>query len=85
MATVTAKQPSFIAPERLYSHRGMIAATGISQTRIRQAAGRGIHCDRMFVGRRVFYRGHSVIAFIERLAQDEIQKALEENHAEVAQ
>jgi hypothetical protein len=62
------KHPSFIDPGRLYTRRGYIAASGISETRIRSAKKLGIEISTLSVGKRVFARGSSVIEFIEKLA-----------------
>lgn len=65
------KQPSFIAPERLYSLRGFQECAGISGTRMRQARLRGIAPRVLRVGRRQFIRGADGIEFIESLAEGE--------------
>ncbi len=62
--------PSFIAPERLYTLRGFYEASGISQTRVREARLRGIALPMLTVGKRKFVRGHDAIAYIERLAAE---------------
>lgn len=62
--------PSFIAPERLYTLRGFYEASGISQTRVREARLRGIELPMLSVGKRKFVRGYDAIAYIERLAAD---------------
>lgn len=62
------KEPSYIAPERLYSLRGYWSASGISPTRIREARRCGIDLPCLEVGKRKFVRGVDGIAFIERLA-----------------
>jgi hypothetical protein len=67
MAT-RAREPSFIDPHRLYSRRGFIAASGISETRIRAAKQRGVELPWLICGKRKFLRGADAIAFIERLA-----------------
>jgi hypothetical protein len=64
--------PSYIAPERLYSLKGFMAASGINATRICHARRRGIHLPCVQVGKRKFIRGADAIAFIERLADSEI-------------
>jgi hypothetical protein len=60
--------PTFIAPERLYTLRGFHDASGISETRIREAQRRGIGLPTLSVGRRKFVRGCDAIEYIERLA-----------------
>ncbi len=62
--------PSFIAPERLYTLRGFYEASGISQTRVREARLRGITLSMLSVGKRKFVRGYDAIAYIERLATE---------------
>lgn len=71
MATITTKQPSYIAPERLYSIRGFQAAAGVSSTRMRYARHAGIALATIDVGRRKFIRGSDAIDYIERLARFE--------------
>jgi hypothetical protein len=65
----TTKKPSFIDPGRMYSLRKFVADSGISLTRIRQAAQVGIELPKVRVGKRVFVRGRDGIAFIEKLAE----------------
>jgi hypothetical protein len=62
-------EPSFIDPNRLYTRRGFIVASGLSETRIREAKRRGIELPWLLCGKRKFVRGVDAIAFIERLAQ----------------
>lgn len=62
-------EPSFIDPQRLYTRRGFINASGISETRIREAKRRGIELPWLICGKRKFLRGADAIKFIERLAQ----------------
>lgn len=69
MATVTTKSPSYIAPERLYALKGVIACSGLSQTRIREARKAGIELPMLVIGKRKFCRGSDVIEYIERLAE----------------
>jgi hypothetical protein len=67
-----AKQdPSFLAPDRLYTLRGFQAAAGVSATRRREARLRGIALPTLAVGRRKFVRGADAIAFVLRLAEAE--------------
>lgn len=58
--------PTFIAPERLYTLRGFYEASGISQTRVREARLHGITLPMLSVGKRKFVRGSDAIAYIER-------------------
>lgn len=62
--------PTFIAPERLYTLRGFYEASGISQTRMREARLRGIELPMLSVGKRKFVRGYDAIAYIEILAAE---------------
>jgi len=62
-------QPSFIAPERLYTLRYFQAASGVSATRIREGRRNGIILTTLDVGKRKFVRGSDGINFIEQLAQ----------------
>jgi hypothetical protein len=62
--------PTFIAPERLYTLRGFHEASGISQTRVREAWLRGVELPMLTVGKRKFVRGYDAIAYIERLAAE---------------
>ena len=68
MSTLTRREPSFIDRNRLYTVKGFHAASGISETRLREARRIGVDIPSIDVGRRRFYRGADVIAFIERLA-----------------
>jgi hypothetical protein len=68
MAIGLTKQPSFLAPERLYSLRGFQAAAGVSSTRMREARQAGIELPALEVGRRKFVRGADGIAYLEKLA-----------------
>jgi hypothetical protein len=70
MTKATTKEPSFIAPELLYSLRGFQSASGVNATRIREARKRGIELPSLIVGKRKFIRGVDAIAFIERLAEN---------------
>jgi len=68
MATVTTKAPSYLAPERLYSIKGFIAAAGVSSTRMREARHAGVVLPTLEVGRRKFVRGSDGITYLEQLA-----------------
>ena len=61
-------QPSYIAPERLYSLRGFFVESGISETRRREAAREGVDLPTLEVGKRKFVQGSDGIAYIEKLA-----------------
>jgi hypothetical protein len=65
-----AKEPSYIAPENLYTLRGFQVASGVSATRIREARRLGITLPSLLVGKRKFVRGIDAITFIERLAEN---------------
>lgn len=65
------KQPTFIAPERLYTLVGFQQAAGISGTRMREARRRGVTPTLLRVGRRIFIRGGDAISFVEALARAE--------------
>lgn len=73
MHQTSTKHPSFIDPGRLYTRRGFIAASGVSETRIRSAKKLGIEISTLSVGKRLFYRGADCIAYIEALAALEQQ------------
>ena len=75
MHQTSTKQPSFIDPHRLYTRRGFIAS-GISETRIREAKRLGIEISTLSVGKRLFYRGADCIAYIEQLAQLDQKQAV---------
>jgi hypothetical protein len=68
MANGLTKQPSFIAPERLYSIKGFQSAAGVSCTRMREARQAGIVLPALEVGRRKFVRGSDAIWYLEQLA-----------------
>jgi len=61
--------PSYLAPERLYSLKGFMAASGINATRICKARRVGVELPCVQVGKRKFVRGADAIAYIERLAE----------------
>ena len=71
----TTDRPTFIAADRLYSLRQFVTDSGISLTRIRQAAHRGTELPKVKAGKRVFVRGRDGIAFIEQLAEMERRQA----------
>ena len=50
MAPGNSKEPSFIAPERLYTLKGFIAASGVSATRMREARRAGVTSPVLEVG-----------------------------------
>ncbi len=59
---------SYIDPDRLYTLAGFRIASGIAQTRMREARLQGIVPQQLKVGKRIFIRGVDAIEFIERLA-----------------
>lgn len=63
----TTEKPSFIDPDRLYSLRKYVADSGISLTRIREAARQGLELRKIRAGKRVFVRGRDGIEFVEKL------------------
>lgn len=65
---VTTNSPSFIDRDRLYSLSRFIRDSGISYTRIQNAARAGIELTMVACGKRKFVRGVDGIDFIERLA-----------------
>ena len=69
----TTDKPSYIDPTRLYSLRKFVTDSGISLTRIRQAAHQGIELPKVKAGKRVFVRGRDGIEFIVKLDQRERQ------------
>ena len=64
----TTDRPTFIAADRLYSLRRFVSDSGLSYTRISQAARAGIELPLVACGKRKFVRGADGIDFIERLA-----------------
>ena len=68
MGHPTANAPSVILADALYSRRGFIAASGVSETRIREGSQRGIKLPWIVCGKRKFIRGSDAIWFIEQLA-----------------
>ena len=74
MVSATTRNPSVIFADALYSRRGFIVASGLSETRLREAKKRGIEPRRIWVGKRNYIRGRDAIAFIEMLAADEIRQ-----------
>ena len=72
---VTTNSPTFIDPSRLYSLSRFIRDSGISYTRIQNAAREGIELNMVRCGRRKFVRGVDGIGFIERLAAHYSQPA----------
>lgn len=69
MAKTKSNQPTYIAPDRLYSLKGFYTASGITPTRISEARRCGIDLPCLEVGKRKFVRGSDGIAYIERLAR----------------
>ncbi len=74
-------RPTFLDPTRLYSLQGFIADAGISSNRIHHARKAGIELPMLAVGRRKYIRGADAIAYVERLAEWEAEKAAEESVA----
>jgi hypothetical protein len=64
----TTDRPTFIDIGRLYSLRKFISDSGLSYTRISQAARAGIELPMVVCGKRKFVRGRDGIDFVERLA-----------------
>jgi hypothetical protein len=60
---------SFIDPDRLYTLTGFRVASGIAQTRMREARLQGVVPRQLKVGKRIFIRGADAIEYIERLAE----------------
>lgn len=67
--TATSADTIGIDPRILYTRAGFIRASGIAQTRIREARLMGIQMPVLRVGKRHYIRGADAIAFIERLAE----------------
>jgi hypothetical protein len=74
----TTRTPTAIFPEALYSRRGFITASGISETKLREARKWGIELRKIWCGKRCFIRGRDAIAFIESLAGEEITRECRE-------
>ena len=66
--TATIGNPTVIRPEDVYPLQGLIAASGLSYSRIRNAAKAGLEMKTTKVGKRVFVKGSDAILFIEQLA-----------------
>jgi hypothetical protein len=64
----TTDRPTFISEDRLYSLRKFVSDSGLSYTRICQAARAGIELPMVVCGKRKFVRGRDGILFIEALA-----------------
>jgi hypothetical protein len=60
---------SYIDPSRLYTLSGFRIASGIAQTRMREARLQGVIPRQLKVGKRIFIRGADAIEFIEKLAE----------------
>lgn len=70
MSHPSTREPGFIDSGRLYSRRGFIIASGISETRIRIAAREhGLKLPWLVCGKRKFIRGADAIWYVERLAE----------------
>jgi hypothetical protein len=68
-ARVASKRPvSVICPERLYPLRAFQEASGLGQTKMREARLAGIRLKTIDVGRRKYVRGSDGIEYIEALA-----------------
>lgn len=74
MACISTRAPSAIHPDSLYSRRGFIIASGISETRLREARMAGLEPRKLWVGKRCYFRGSDIIGFIELLAAEEIRR-----------
>ena len=61
--------PTVILADALYPRRGAIISSGVSETRISEAAQQGVRIPWMTVGKRKFIRGADLIWYIEQLAQ----------------
>lgn len=71
--------PSFIHPDALYSIHGFIEASGISYTRIHNAAKAGIKLPAFRVGRRKFIEGQAAMSYIRELAQHDADATVVSN------
>jgi hypothetical protein len=60
---------SYIDPDRLYTLTGFRVASGIAQTRMREARLQGVIPRQLKVGKRIFIRGRDAIEYVERLAE----------------
>jgi hypothetical protein len=70
--SATTREPSYIAPDNLYSLRGGVACSGVSSTRIREAGRKyGLKLPWIVCGKRKFIRGSDLIRFIELLSEIE--------------
>lgn len=67
MSTKVAER-SFLCPDRLYTLAGFRVASGIAQTRMREARLQGVVPSQLKVGKRIFIRGRDAIQYVERLA-----------------
>jgi hypothetical protein len=61
--------PTVILADALYPRRGAITSSGVSETRIREAARAGVLMPWIVVGKRKFIRGADLIWYIEELAK----------------
>ena len=72
----------WIHPDSLYTKRGFIACSGISDTRLREAKKLyRLECRRFWVGKGCFYRGADIIVFLELLSGEEIRKHCQSQEA----
>jgi hypothetical protein len=67
--TAKTAERSYLDPDRLYTLAGFRVASGIAQTRMREARLQGVIPRQLRVGKRIFIRGRDAIEYIERLAE----------------
>jgi hypothetical protein len=69
MIVAPTNRPTFLAPERLYSIRGFCRASGLSYSRLREAARAGVEIPTFRVGKRKFIFGGDAIDLVRQLAE----------------
>jgi hypothetical protein len=65
---------SLIDPDVLYSLRQFCMDSGVSYSRMREAARAGVECEFLSVGRRRYIMGSAGIRFIQELARMNSEK-----------
>ena len=66
--STTPPHAEYVMPQGYYTLRSFYARTGVSDTRRREAARKGIELKTLNIGKRRMVRGTDGIAFLERLA-----------------
>jgi hypothetical protein len=78
----TTRTPSYVDPDRLYTRRGFLTAVALSEQRLREIRTWGIECRRFWLGRRCYYRGSDIIAYLELASAEEHRRSVSSTMSE---